>query len=108
MSVLTATPAQLAQLSAYTVMLRAVSAQLMQNMAQMNALQNSYNASVSSIIGTPAGTTIVDNTGLAGAVPLTDTQVVTITSYFENILSSYYDSAHQQQLTLACGPGNTI
>lgn len=108
MSVAGATPAQLAELSSYVVLLRGVSSSLMKLMAQMNALQNAYNANISSIIGTPAGTIIVDNTGLAGAVPLTDSQVVTITSYFENILTTYYDTGHQQNLTLACGPGNTF
>ena len=108
MSVATATPAQLAQLSTYVVQLRAVSSQFMKAMSQMNALQNYYNETVSGIIGTPAGTTIVDNTGLAGAMPLTDTQVVTMTSWFENILSTYYTATYQQQFTSACGPGNVL
>src|SRR5208282_3235405 len=107
MSVVNATPAQRAQLSAYVVMLRAIASQFSMAMSQMNALQNAYNANVAGIIGTAAGTVIVDNTGLAGAVPMTDTQVVTMTSWFENVLTTYYDATHQQQFTIACGPGNT-
>lgn len=108
MSVANATPQQLAELSAYTVYLRGITSQFMKLMNQMNALNNSWNGTVSAIIGTPAGTTITDNTGLAGAVPLTDTDVTNITSYCQNVLTSFYDAAHQQVLTKACGPGNTL
>ncbi len=68
MTVANETPQQLAELSAYSVM--------------------------------------VDNTWLAGAVPLTDTDVVNITNYFQGIFGAYYDTAHRQVLTKACGPGN--
>lgn len=108
MSVANATPAQLSQLSAYSVMLRGVSSQFLKLMAEMNALNNAWNGNVSGIIGTPANTIISDNTGLAGAVPLTDTQITTITSYYQNVLTSFYDAPHQQVLTLACGPANSL
>lgn len=102
------TAAQLAQLSTYVVQLRAVSAQFMQAMAQMNALQNYYNETVSALLNPTTGATVADNTGLSGAVPLTDAQVVTMTSWIEAVLSSYYDATHQQQFTAACGPGNVL
>jgi hypothetical protein len=34
--------------------------------------------------------------------------VTNITSYFQNILTSFYDAPHQQILTKACGPGNAV
>src|SRR5271170_1242756 len=108
MTVATATPQQLAELSAYMVMMRAVASQLSKSMSQMNALSNSYNATISGIIGgSGTGTVVVDASGLAGIVPLTDTDVVNITFIYQSILSSWYDASHQQLLTRACGPGNT-
>lgn len=109
MSVATATPQQLAELSAYAVMLRAIAGQFMKCMNQMNALNNSYNATISGIIGgAGTGTVVVDNSGLAGIASLTDTDIVNITSYFEGCMASYYDSTHQQVMTRAAGPGNTL
>lgn len=108
MTIATATPEQLKEVSDYTVMQRAVCSQFMKAMAQMNALNNSWNATISGIIGTPANLPITDYTGLAGAVPLTDTDVYGITGYFQNVLTSYYDASHQQIFTRACGPGNTL
>jgi hypothetical protein len=108
MTVATATPQQLAELSAYIVMMRAVASQLSKAMAQMNALSNSYNATITGIIGgAGTGTVVADDSGLNGIAPLTDTDVVNITFIFQSILTSWYDSAHQQLLTRACGPSNT-
>jgi hypothetical protein len=108
MTVANATPAQKVQLDAYVVMLRVVAAQFMKTMNQMNALNNSWNGTISAIIGTPAGTTIADSSSFAGIAPLTDTDVTNITSYFQGVMTSYYDAPHQQVMTKACGPGNTI
>ena len=108
MSVANATPEQLAELSAFVVLQRATAGEFFRVMNHMNALNNSWNATISAIIGTPAGTTIVDNSGLAGIVPLTDTDATNIMSYMQNTLTNFYDAAHQQELTKACGPSNTI
>lgn len=108
MSVAGATPQQLKELNDYVVLLRSVAGEFFRVMNHMNAVNNSWNATISAIIGTPAGTTIVDNSSLAGIVPLTDTDVTNITSYFQNTLTSFYDAAHQQELTKAAGSGNTI
>ena len=104
----TATPQQLAQLSSYVVQQRALVASLMQFMTQANQLNNSWNATISAIVGTPAGLTVTDNSGLAGIVPLTDTNVYAITGYFQTILTDFYDAAHQQIFVQACGPTNAV
>jgi hypothetical protein len=107
MSVANATAAQLKQLSDYVVQLRAISGQFMRVMAQMNALNNTYNSTISGIIGgAGVGTPVVDSSNLAGTSVLADTDVVNITSYFQGALTSYYDTAHQQVLTKAAGTGN--
>lgn len=108
MTIATATPQQLAELSAFVVQERAVVSMWMKTMAQMNALNNSWNATISAIVGTPAGLPVTDNTGLAGAVPLTDTDVYAMVGYFQGCLASYYDTPHQQIMTRACGPTNTL
>lgn len=106
MSVVNATPQQLAQLSNFVVLLRATISSFAKNMDTMNALNAAWNANISAIIGTPAGTTIVDGTNLAGAVPLTDTQVATLVADIQAILTTYYAAGAQQLYTLVCGPGN--
>lgn len=102
------TPAQLKQLSDYIVMARAVASQFMKAMNQMNALNNSWNGSVSALVGASNGTVIPDASGFAGITTLTDTDVTNITSYFQGAMTSYYDVPHQQVMTKACGPGNAI
>lgn len=102
------TAAQLAQVSTYVVQLRATLAQFAQAMAQMNALQNYYNQTVSAILNPTTGVTVVDSTGLAGAVPLTDTQVVTLTADIEAVLTTYYTTTYQELFAAACGPGNVL
>lgn len=106
MSVATATPAQLAQLSNFVVTLRALISAFSINMDRMNALMNAWNANISAIIGTPSGITITDNTGLAGAVPLTDTQVSTLVTDVQNLLAAYDTATAQQLYALVCGPTN--
>jgi hypothetical protein len=103
------TAQQLALVSAYVVMQRAIASQMMKLMNQMNALNGAWTGEIAGIVNAGTmGQTIVDNTGLAGAAPLTDNDVTTITSYMQNVLATYYDSAHQQELVKACGPGNAV
>lgn len=108
MTIATATPQQLAELSAFVVQERAIVSQLMKAMAQMNQLNNNWNATIAAIIGTPAGLVVTDNSGLAGIVPLTDTNVYAILGYFQTILASFYDTSHQQIFVQACGPTNAL
>ena len=103
----TATPTQLTELNNYVVQLRAIVAAFSTNMVAMNAMVNAWNANISAIIGTPAGLVVTDSTNLAGAVPLTDTQVSTLTTDLEAILTTYYTTAAQQLYATVCGPTNT-
>src|SRR5271170_5338915 len=104
----TATPTQLAELNNYVVQLRATISQFSINMVTMNAMVNAWNANISAIIGTPAGLTVTDSTGLAGAVPLTDTQVSTLVTDLQAILTTYYTTGAQQLYAEVCGPTNTF
>lgn len=106
MSVSTATPAQLKQLSDFVVMQRSICSQFAKMMNQMNSLDSSWKANVSAIIGTPTGILITDGSGLAGITQLTDTQVANMMASMESVLSTYYTSAVQQTLVQFCGPTN--
>jgi hypothetical protein len=103
-----ATPAQLARLSAYVVQMRSVCAQLMKVQAQMNALNDIYNADIVTILGTTAGLTVADSSGLVGITPLLDSEVANITFWFQNLMATYYDSSHRALFTRACGASNTL
>lgn len=106
MTVSNATTAQLAQLSNYVVLMRTTISAFAKNMDTMNALVNAWNGNISAIIGTPAGTTITDSSNLAGAVPLTDTQVAQLVADLQAVLAAYNTPAAQQLYTSVCGPGN--
>jgi hypothetical protein len=106
MSVALATPAQLAQLSNFVVLMRSAVSMFAKNMDTMNALVMAWNANISAIVGVPVGTTVIDATGLAGAVPLTDTTVAALVGDLQAILATYYTTAAQQLYTTVCGPGN--
>lgn len=108
MTVANATPAQLAELSNFVVNLRAVIASFAQVQYQMNALNQAWSANISAIIGTPAGTTITDATGLAGAVPLTDTQVSQLVTDIQNVMATYFTTGAQQLYAQVCGPMNVL
>lgn len=102
------TEAQLAQLSNFVVQLRAVIATFSQCQYQMNALNQAWNANISAIIGTPNGTTITDATNLAGAVPLTDTQVSQLVTDIQAVMTSYFTTAAQELYAQVCGPMNVL
>ena len=108
MSVATANPAQLTELSNFVMQLRAAIASFAKDMVTMNALVAAWNANITQIIGTPAGTIIVDGTGLAGAVPLTDTQVASLVTSLQAVLTTYYTTAAQQLYAEVCGPTNVL
>lgn len=104
--VATATNEQLALLSNFVVNMRAQISQCAILMSRMNALSAYWTSVISPIIGTPAGTTIADNTGLAGAVPLTDTQVAALIADIQAILTQYYTPAAQELYAQVAGPTN--
>jgi hypothetical protein len=107
-NITTATPEELARVDTYTVQMRALAGQWMRAMNQMSALINSWNSDITNIIGSPANNPIKDSSNLVGISPLTDTDVYAITGYFEGCMSTYYDTSHQQIMTRAAGPPNTI
>lgn len=105
MSVAGATPAQLAQLSAFVNQMRATCIAAMKLNDQVNALVLGWDANILGIIGAPQGTLINDNTGLAGAVELTDTQVTNLFGILQS-MGAILTNANQQAMVLATGPGN--
>lgn len=103
------TAQQLALASAQTVLVRSLAGQLMKLMNQMNAANQQWIGEVSSIVNAGTmGQTITDSSNLADVSPLTDTDVTNIMSYYQGILTSYYDSPHQQELVKACGASNAF
>lgn len=103
------TPEQLKQINDYTVLIRSLSSQFMKLMSQANQAVNSWDITVAGLVNTGTmGQTITDSSGLAGISPLTDSDVVTLTSYYQNLITTYYDQPHQQMLVKACGPGNAF
>lgn len=108
MSVATATPAQLALLSNFVAELRANMASFAQTIAVMNALNVSWEATISAIVGTPAGTLITDSSGLAGISQLTDTQVSSLMTDVQSVLTTYNSTAAQELFSQVCGPLNTL
>ena len=108
MSVATATPAQLQQLAAFTVLLRSACVQLWQLNKTISALVQIWNANILGIIGSPQNTPIVDNTGYAGAVQLTDTQVTNIFGILQTMQTNTMTSPTQAAMVLATGPNNML
>lgn len=106
MTIATASPAQLAELSNFVVLMRAQISTLAILMSKMNALNAAWQGTISAIIGTPAGLTVTDGSNLAGAVPLTDSQVATLIADIQAILTTYNTPAAQQLYASVCGPGN--
>jgi hypothetical protein len=108
MSVADATPAQLAQLAAFSVLQRSACVQLWQLNKTISALVQAWNANILGIIGAPAGTPVVDNTGYAGAVELTDTQITNLFSILQALQSNTMTAPNQAALVLATGPNNML
>ena len=108
MSVVGATPAQLAQLSNFVVLERSACVQLWQLNKTISALVQAWNANILGIIGTPAGTPIVDSTNYAGAVQLTDTQVTNLFGILQTLQSTNMTAPNQASFVLATGPNNML
>lgn len=106
MTIATATPSQLALLNSHVVQMRSLVGQFATLMNQMNALDMSWKANVSAIVGTPAGLAVTDSSNLAGITQLTDTQIAVMMTDFEAILTSYYTTAVQETMVLYCGAVN--
>lgn len=108
MSVATATPAQLARLSNFVTLLRAATVNVWQLNRTLNVLVQDWNSDILGIIGTPQGTTIVDGNNLAGAVPLTDTQVTNLFGILQTLQTNTMTAGNKDVFMLATGPNNAM
>lgn len=108
MSIATATPEQLARVANFVVMLRSAVIQIWQIDKVARVLVQDWNSDILGIIGTPQGTTIVDNTGLAGAVPLTDTQVTNLFGILQTLQTNTMTAGNKDVFMLATGPSNAL
>ncbi len=107
MSVATATPAQLQRLNNFVNQLRAATIRVWQLNNITTMLVEDWNSDILAIIGTPAGTVINDNTGLAGAVPLTDTQVTNLFGILQTNQTTFMTASNKDVFMLATGPNNS-
>jgi hypothetical protein len=108
MSITGASSAQLAQVADFVILERATIVQLWQLNKSVNALVQAWNANILGIIGTPQGTPIVDNTGYAGAVQLTDTQVTNLFGILQTLQTNTFTPGNQASFVLATGPNNML
>src|SRR5271154_7117034 len=106
MSYSSATPAQQLQVQNFSVLQRSAIVQLWQLNKTMNALVQAWDANILGILGTPQGTLIPDNTGYAGAVELTDTQITNLFGILQSMLTTNFTAGNQNAMALATGPNN--
>ncbi len=107
MSVATATPEQLKRLNNFVNQLRAATVRVWQLNNATTMLVEDWNADILGIIGTPAGTVINDASGLAGAVPLTDTQVTNLFGILQTNQTTLMTPSNETVFMLATGPTNS-
>ena len=108
MSYSSATPAQQAQVQSFSVLQRSACVQLWQLNKTITALVEAWNANVLGILGAPQGTLVPDNTGYAGAVELTDTQITNLFSILQALQTGTMTSGNMAALVLATGPNNML
>ena len=108
MSYSSATPAQQLQVQQFSVLQRSAIVQLWQLNKTMNALVQAWNANILGILGSPQGTLIPDNTGYAGAVELTDTQITNLFGILQSLQSTNFTAPNQAAFVLATGPNNML
>lgn len=106
MSIATATPDQLQRVYNFVRMLRGNTVNFWRYNNNANALIQNWNSDILAIIGTPVGTVINDESGFAGAVPLTDTQVTNLFGIHQNLQPTIMTASNQQIFMLATGPQN--
>ena len=105
------TPTQQKTITDFSTQLRGYVADLAKVMDSLTAINDSYlgNAGpVLNLLTAPDnGIAITDNTGLAGAVPLTPYQMGLIMNQIQAVLATDTD-ANRQVWVLACGPENLV
>ncbi len=107
MSYATATPAQQARVNNFVTQLRAATIRLWNLNNQTSALVTDWNADILAILGSPANIVITDGTGLAGAVPLTDTQVTNLFGILQTLQTNTMTPSNAAAFMLATGPNNS-
>ena len=74
-----------------------------------DAVNTQYNANVSAILSLLDDTDEIPNkSGLAGATVLTKSEVISIVSHIQGVLTNYNTSGHRQLWVKACGAENLI
>lgn len=91
-------------------LLRPVMGELARALSHMDAVNSDYIAQASAALAllSPGSEEIPDQSGLAGTAVLDKDLIVTLTSYVQNLLTSYNTAAHRQNYVLAAGASNTI
>lgn len=107
MSIATATPEQLARVYNFVNMLRAATIHQWKLNNNVNALIEDWNSDILAIIGSPTGVVINDGSGLAGSVPLTDTQVTNLFGIMQTWQTNTMTQSNQTIFMLATGPNNS-
>ncbi len=91
------------------VLIRPVMGELARVNNHFGATDSDYNAQSSAILALlTTGEEIPNGSGLAGTAVLDKEDVLTMTSYVQNILTSYNTSGHRQNFVKAAGAENTI
>lgn len=107
MSIANATPDQLQRVYNFIHMLRATTIHQWSLNNNTNALIEDWNADILAIIGTPTGIVINDGSGLAGSVPLTDTQVTNLFGIMQTWQTNTMTASNQTIFMMATGPNNS-
>lgn len=108
MSISTATPEQLQRVYNFVAMLRANTIHFWKQSNTATILIQNWNSDILQIIGSPTGIVINDPTGLAGAVPLTDTQVTNLFGQHQTLQGTIMTANNQNLFMLATGPNNAL
>ena len=105
------TPAQKKAITDFSLALRGSIGELARALNRENSLVASYDSTVSAILalltGADADMPIDDGTELAGTMPLSPNEMVTLVSHLEAELV-IYDSVHLQTWVKAAGPSNVV
>ena len=108
MSIATATPDQLQRVYNFVHLLRANTINFWKQSNNTDVLIQNWNSDILQIIGTPTGVVINDGSGLAGAVPLTDTQVTNLFGQHQTLQGTIMTASNKDLFMLACGPNNAL
>lgn len=104
-------PEEQKALSDFSVALRGYTGEIARLMTRLNALNANYNAVVSVILAelkdADASISIKDETGLAGVMPLSPNEMITLVSHIQKLLE-INDDAHLQIWVKAAGPTNVV